>query len=76
MAADDNYFDLDSIKRTKGLKIVHVNTRSLLPKFPLFKDDFLDDKLDIIMVSETWVQQGLPNNLIWVHGYNNVRKDR
>lgn len=76
MAANGSYFDLDSIKRSKGLKIIHVNIRSLLPKFTLFKYDFLDDKFDIVMVSETWLKQGIPNNLICVYGYNNVRKDR
>lgn len=76
MATDDNHTDLEEIKRCKGMTIVHLNIRSLLPKFVLFNEDFLDGKLDIIMVSETWMQKGLPNNLICASGYNIIRKDR
>lgn len=66
------YYELDAIKAMHGLKLIHVNIRSLLPKLPLVKDSFLD----IILLSESWLKQGIPDNILSVSGYNIVRKDR
>lgn len=74
--SDNDYLELDDIKNNKGVKIVHLNIRSILPKFTLLKESFLDDSFDVVMLSETWMQQSIPSNLIGVSDYNLVRKDR
>lgn len=64
------YENLNHIKEAKGLKIIHVNVQSLLPKFEIFENDFLDDKFDVVCVTETWLKLAIPNTLIWRHHYN------
>lgn len=39
-----------------------MNTRSLLPKFHLIEEDFLDGSIDIICLTETWLKQGIPES--------------
>lgn len=63
-------------KKVKGFKICHLNVRSLLPKFDLFNHEFLEDDLDVIGVSETWLHEIVNDNLISNPGYNLVRNDR
>lgn len=70
------YPDLKDIKESKGLVVLHINIRSLLPKLSLFIHDFLDGKLDIVLVSESWLKKGLNDNLFIVPGYHFIRKDR
>lgn len=60
----------------KGLIILHINIRSLLPKLPLFTHDYLDERLDIILVSESWLKNGLDDSLFTVPGYHFIRIDR
>lgn len=63
-------------KETKGFKLCHINIRSLLPKFDIFAQEFLDDKLDVIGVSETWLHNLVNDNLVVKNGYNFIRSDR
>lgn len=62
------------IKNSK-LKVAHLNVRSLLGKFPDFKDIIINNQYDIVAVSETWLLN-VPNEAISIHGYNIIRKDR
>lgn len=75
MAVAADHVELTSIKESKGLKVIHINIRSLLP-IRIFQYEFLDEKLDIVLLSETWLRPSLPNNLILSPGYNLARKDR
>lgn len=65
-----------SAKDNKGLKFCQINIRSLLPKIDNFAIEFLDDKLDVIGVSETWLHKHVTANLISRPGYNLIRQDR
>lgn len=69
-------FELGDVKNMKGLITLHINIRSLLPKLALFTHEYLDEKLDIVMVSESWLKSGLDDNLFMVDGYHFIRKDR
>lgn len=69
-------FNLEQLKNEKGLKLVHLNVRSLLPKFQLLEEDFLDGNLDVICMSETWLKAGIPDELICNQNYNLLRHDR
>lgn len=50
--------------------------RSLLPKFDVFTHEFLDNNLDVVGVSETWLHGIVSDNLIARPDYNLVRNDR
>lgn len=52
------------MKSSKGLKLCHVNIRSLLPKFDEFRNTFLDNGLDVVGVSETWLHNLVIDSLI------------
>lgn len=44
--------ELDCVKSAKGLKILHLNVRSLLKHLEEIKYDLLDGSLDVIILSE------------------------
>ena len=58
----------------KGLRIVHLNIRSLAKNFDeLF---ILFDDYDIILLSETWLNNSYDSNLIKRKGFELFRQDR
>lgn len=67
---------LDTVKREKGIKLVHLNIRSFLANIDEAKVDLLDGLLDIVAFSETWLHSQCSNNLLQVTGYNLFRHDR
>ena len=60
----------------KGLKIVHLNIRSLLPKIDQIRLLLYNSKIDIITLSKTWLNPMLDSALIAIPGYKHFRLDR
>ena len=62
----------------KGLHIAHLNVRSLMGgrKFDMVKEQIDKSGIDIFSLSETWLHEGIPNNIIDCQNYNIVRLDR
>ena len=60
----------------KGLYFVHLNARSLLNNFELIKYFMNKNKIAICTISETWLNNNIPNKLIEVQGYKIIRLDR
>ena len=58
----------------KGLKIVHGNVRSLLPKLPEIEKQFRG--FDVIILTETWLSESVPSGAVVIDGYNLIRQDR
>lgn len=62
------------------LNVCHMNVQSLcarqLSKFNEFKHCFASSNVDIICVSETWLNESIEDNLIAVDGYRVLRNDR
>ena len=67
---------LTEFKKQKGLKIVHLNVRSFFKKKDTIELDLLDGELDILGLSETWLKEEIPNNMLNVHNYQLIRLDR
>lgn len=67
---------LSALKSLKGVKLVHLNVRSLLAHFDEVRSDFLDGSIDIAVFSETWLHTLVADSLISVEGYNLFRLDR
>lgn len=59
-----------------GLKICHINAQSIIPKIDEFRDLFEDSKVHVICVSETWLAEGLRDELCCLRGYRVFRSDR
>ena len=58
----------------KGVKMVHINTRSLFRKIDQLRDSFIG--FDIICVSETWLTPSIPDVAVSIPGYRLWRLDR
>lgn len=72
----DETFNIDWVKQAKGLKIVHLNVRSLLAKLDEVKTTLLDGSIDIIVLSETWLHSQCSNELLDIDGFKLYRQDR
>ena len=66
--------DASKLLLTKGLKIVHVNIRSLYRKLDQLAT--LYDKSDFLLCSETWLNSKYDNNGITINGMTPFRLDR
>ena len=68
--------DLSDIKKAKGLKICHINVRSVLNKIDQFRLHFENSGIDIIAVSETWLTKDIGSNILQMKYYQLFRWDR
>ena len=68
-----NFFELS---QAKGLKIVHLNIRSLLPKIDQIRTLLTQYNIDIKTISETWLNSHIDDKLIAIPGYTSLRQDR
>ena len=62
----------------KGINLVHLNIRSLYckNKFEMFKQQLIDSNIHVIGISETWLKNELPSNIVQISGYDIIRNDR
>ncbi len=60
----------------KGLKIIHLNIRGLVPKIDLFQAWVYQYKPDIIALSETLLTNRISNNEIKLTNHVLYRADR
>lgn len=62
------------------LNICHLNVQSLcarkLSKFNELKEIIVNSKLDIVCISETWLNKSISDEVIAIDGYNIIRNDR
>lgn len=68
---------LDDMRKTRGLKIAHLNIRSLRHKVDSLQLEGINNKtVDILTLSETWLDSTVEDSEIALPGFNCVRKDR
>ena len=60
----------------RGLKISHINTRSILPKIDSIRLLMKDKPFDIFSTSETWLNPSISDSEVAITGYSIVRMDR
>ena len=68
-----NVMHFSELKTIKGLKLLHINIRSLLPKFDEFSSIVTCNSLDIVSVNETWLSN---SHEITIADYDVFRCDR
>ena len=61
------------LKKKQSIKIVQWNARSIVSNKHSFSNFLLSEKVDIALISETWL---MPNLKLNFPGYNIIRKDR
>lgn len=70
------YRDVNDLEKLKGLQFIHVNARSILHKISSFRYDFLKSCMGIIGVSETWLNNLVPDSQVSLPNYSLIRNDR
>ena len=75
--SNPGYQTLDDIRNTRGLKIAHLNIRSLVHKTDSLRLEGIDSKtVDILTLSETWLDGNICDTEINLPGFVCVRQDR
>ena len=64
------------MNNSKGLKIIHLNIRSLVPKIDLLRSWVAQHNPNIITLSETWLNSNISDNEIKLENYVLYRADR
>ena len=60
----------------KGLRILHLNVRSLTRNFSEIHLLLTQNRIDILSLNETWLDDSILDQEIEINGYRIVRKDR
>ena len=70
-------YDLDDIRTAKGIHMAHLNIRSLVNKWEVFKAQYMSSNLHILGISETWLNDKLPCEMFKLNNeYTLIRNDR
>ena len=70
-------YGIDDIGLAKGMHIAHMNVRSIVNKWEIFKTHFSSSNLHILGISDTWLNNKLPNELFSLSNeYCLYRNDR
>ncbi len=62
--------------RKRGLKVCHLNIRSLLPKTDSLRSFMTKNPFDVVAVSETWLKPTITNAEIRIPNYSIMQQDR
>ena len=72
----DTTESIQKLKSHKGLKLLHLNVRSLFLKIDQCRIAFEDAHLDIMTLSETWLNNSIPTSAVDLANYSSLRLDR
>lgn len=77
MASDAlDYIDTDCLIALKGLQLIQLNVRSILPKIEELRNNFITASMDVVCFTETWLHEKINNNDIGIAGFDILRNDR
>lgn len=71
----EEYIELNDLDNINGLQFVHINARSVFHKLDTLKYEFLRKSIDILGVSETWLNPLINDDMICIQGFNLLRND-
>lgn len=72
----EELWDTNEVGALSGLKLIHLNVRSLYPKIEAVREFVFVTKPDIFCIGETWLKPDLPTSLINIQNFSVVRNDR
>ena len=68
---------MSDLRNTRGLKLVHLNIRSLRHKTDSLRLEGLNNKsVDVLTLSETWLDDTVQDSEFTLPGFTCVRLDR
>ena len=71
-----NLTEFLSLAKEKGLKLVHLNVRSIFKKIDQLRVILATPSIEILAISETWLHNAHPMESIHINGYTCYRQDR
>ena len=72
-------FTIDNLRGLAGLQgvtIAHLNIRSINRKLEEVIRILGQSDVEILCISESWLNQSVPDHMISIAGYNLIRQDR
>lgn len=73
---EDVFISGERLNEYKGLQIIHINTRSIYPKMDEIRHNFLTSSMDVLCVTESWLNHQISDNMINLPGFSVIRNDR
>ena len=73
---DNEISNLDTLNKVKGFKILHLNVRSLPKKMDQIRLMLLKSNLEVITLSETWLNNSVSSISLSLDDYKLFRQDR
>ncbi len=67
---------LNDLRSGGGLKFLHLNIRSLLPKLDFITTLISESAPDVIVITESWLTGKVPDSDVAISGFNLFRADR
>ena len=66
----------NELGRAKGVKLLHINVRSVLHKIDQLRSYFIDSNIAVLTFSESWLKDHISSGLVSIQGYALLRQDR
>ena len=67
---------IQQLKEMKGLKLLYWNICSITKKIDQCRILFENSKIDVISLSEKWLQSNVPSSTVAMEGFHCFRQDR
>ena len=67
---------IKDMRKLKGITIAHINIHSINRKLEEVIRILSQGDIDVLCISETWLNKSVPNSMISITGYNTIRLDR
>ena len=61
---------------TRGVSIAHMNVRSIPSNIITFRQEFEECDIDCLTISESWLNDTINDNQVFLEGFNLIRHDR
>ena len=73
---EDSLHSDSSLIMCEGIKLLHINCQSLIPKFEELKFFTLSNNISFLSINETWLNNSVMDKEIDIPGYVLFRQDR
>ena len=71
-----NHVETNKVSKSRLPKLALINARSLLPKVDELIANLSVNTINLVAVTETWLNDDIEDNLVSIRGYNIFRRDR
>ena len=71
-----NHVETNKVTKSRLPKLALINARSLLPKVDELIANLSVNTVNLVAVTETWLNDDIEDNLVSIRGYNIFRRDR